>query len=118
MRAPKLIGDHPKANLTIAPSSDREIAGYEQRLMRWGCAECMFFEEKVFKTGLAHDELDAYMICRFLGEPVDLIGEATDCPKVCKPQPQITDPPKSSTPQPRRNKTRLGRGKLRCVHGT
>jgi hypothetical protein len=35
---------------------------------------------------LPHEELDAYIICRFAGELVDLIGEVTACPKNCRPK--------------------------------
>ena len=60
--------------------------GYEQRLIRWGCSRCRYFEKRVFSTGLRSKELDAYMICRFDREPVDLIAEADACPKNCKPE--------------------------------
>jgi hypothetical protein len=55
--------------------------GYERRLIQWGCTKCQFFEKRVFRSGLPSEELDAYMICRFAGEVVDLIGEACACPK-------------------------------------
>ncbi len=55
--------------------------GYEQRLIRWGCAECDCFEKRVFGSGVRSEELDAYIICRFAGEPIDLIREASACPK-------------------------------------
>jgi hypothetical protein len=55
--------------------------GYEQRLTRWGCAECNCFEKRVFSSGVRSEELDAYIICRFAGEPIDLIREASACPK-------------------------------------
>jgi len=55
--------------------------GYERRLIQWGCTKCQFFEKRVFRSGLPSEELDAYMICRFAGEVVDLSGEASACPK-------------------------------------
>jgi hypothetical protein len=62
-------------------SGQKTFDGYEQRLTRWGCASCRYFEKRVFQSGLRSAELDAYMVCRFALEPVDLIGEATACPK-------------------------------------
>jgi hypothetical protein len=104
MRASKPI-ENQHRGIGVVSSREEVFAGYEQRLTRWGCHECVFFEEKVFKSGLAHEELDAYMICRFSGGPVDLIGEATSCPKDCPPLPS-------------KNKSKSGRAKLHCVRRT
>jgi hypothetical protein len=85
MRTSQLIRDRNKGSLGVA--SQQEIFdGYEHRLIRWGCLKCNFFEKRVFSSGPISEELDAYIICRFAGEPVDLIGEATACPKDCRPQ--------------------------------
>jgi hypothetical protein len=63
-------------------SSCRESSrNYEQRLTEWGCTGCGFFEERIFKTRQSSAEQDGYAICRFAGEPVDLIWEATACLK-------------------------------------
>ncbi len=56
-------------------------ANYEQRLIEWGCSDCGFFEERSFRTRSSSAEHDAYAVCRFTGEPVDLIWEATACLK-------------------------------------
>ena len=80
--------------------------GYEQRLNRWGCAECESFEKRVFSSGVRSEELDAYIICRFAGEPIDLIREASACPKDCGGQ-LDTSRSKSGA-----------RARLRCVHKT
>lgn len=61
------------------------VDSYDQVLMQWGCAKCGFFEERVFKNELLPGEPDAYAVCRFTGEPVDLIWEATECPKHDEP---------------------------------
>ncbi len=60
--------------------------GYEQRLIQWGCFNCRFFEKRVFSSGVTSEELDAYIICRFAGEPLDLIAQGTSCPKNSKCQ--------------------------------
>jgi hypothetical protein len=62
------------------------VEGYEQRLIQWGCSKCGFFEKRVFRSGLPSEELDAYIICRFAGDLVDLIGKVTACPKNCRPK--------------------------------
>jgi hypothetical protein len=104
MRTSQLIGDQHKGFLGV--SSEQEIFdGYEQRLTRWGCPKCNFYEKRVFSSRAISKELDAYMICRFAAEPVDLIGEATACPKDCKPQ-------------LRKGKGKSGRGRLHYVHRT
>jgi hypothetical protein len=59
--------------------------GYEERLIRWGCSKCKFLEKRFFTSGLPSEELDAYIICRFAGELVDLLGEGTGCPKNSRP---------------------------------
>ena len=102
MRAPKLIGDQYRGSVTVL--SEHEIfEGYEQRLARWGCAACTFFEKRVFSIGVTSEELDAYVICRFGGALVDLIGEAIACPK-------------DRRPQLHRDKNNSRRARLRCVH--
>lgn len=80
MRATRLVGElHGRS---LGTSLGQEFFdGYEQRLIQWGCSKCRFFEKRVFRSGLPSEELDAYMICRFAEEVVDLIGEATACPK-------------------------------------
>jgi hypothetical protein len=85
-----------------ALSEPERFDGYEQRLIRWGCAECSFFEKRVFRSRGTSEELDAYIICRFAGEPIDLIWEATACPKDCSPQLQ-------------ENKSKSGQGGPHCV---
>ncbi len=102
MRAPKLIDGQRGGSLFVSSQRDC-FEGYEPRLLRWGCAECKFYEKRVFGTGPNSDELDAYIICRFSEEPVDLIGEATACPKA--PRPQLVE-----------NKNQSGRPRLHCVH--
>ncbi|MGO9122999.1 MAG: hypothetical protein ACLQPD_35930 [Desulfomonilaceae bacterium] len=79
--------------------------GYEQRLIRWGCAECKSFEKRVFNSGVRSEELDAYIICRFAGEPIDLIREAFACPKGCGGQLDTST-------------SRSGPRRLHCVHKT
>jgi hypothetical protein len=54
---------------------------YEHRLTEWGCSGCRFFEARSFRTRPSSAEQDAYAVCRFAGEPVDLIWEATACLK-------------------------------------
>jgi hypothetical protein len=80
MGALELVGQRNIRSLGKS-SGQETFDGYEQRLARWGCANCRNFEKRVFKGGLRSAELDAYMVCRFAQEPVDLIGEATACPK-------------------------------------
>ena len=80
MRATELFGE-PQGRSPGMPLGQEFFDGYEQRLSQWGCSKCRFFEKRVFGSGLPSEELDAYMICRFAGEVVDLIGEATACPK-------------------------------------
>ena len=101
MRASKLIKDPWRESLG-AYSEPEYLDGYEQRLIRWGCTECNFFEKRVFSSGVTCEELDAYIICRFAGEPIDLIWEAFTCPKDCRPE------------LPNNNKS--GGGRLHCVH--
>jgi hypothetical protein len=62
-------------------SHRRHNRNYEQRLTEWGCSGCGFFEERFFSTRPSSAEQDAYAICRFAEEPVDLIWEATACLK-------------------------------------
>ncbi len=85
MGAVGLIEDLRKRRLGKSLEQDA-FDGYEQRLIRWGCSRCRYFEKRVFSTGLHSEELDAYMICRFDREPVDLIGEADVCPRNCRPE--------------------------------
>ena len=101
MRAPKLINDRHSGSLPVFAQQER-LEGYEQRLIRWGCPECKFFEKRVFGTGPNSDELDAYIICRFSEDPVDLIGEVTSCPKAGRIR---------STG----NQSKSGRPRLHCV---
>ena len=103
MRASKLMKDPWREGLG-AYSEPEYFDGYEQRLMRWGCAKCSFFEKRVFGSGVTSEELDAYIICRFAGEPIDLIWEAFTCPKDCRPELPNND--------------KSGRGRLHCVHRT
>ncbi len=72
-----------KPRVESAGISSREgpNGGYEQRLIKWGCSGCEYFEERVFRSRRSFREPDAYAICRFTGEPVDLIWEATACLK-------------------------------------
>ena len=85
MRASKLIGDLRRGSLCI-PSEHEYFDGYEQRLTRWRCEECKFFEKKVLSGGvMSFDELDAYIVCWFTGKMVDLVGRVTVCPKGCRP---------------------------------
>ncbi len=82
MGALGLVGERQRRGLG-KPLRQETFDGYEQRLIRWGCARCRYFEKRVFNSGLRSAELDAYMVCRFAQEPVDLIGEAIACPKNC-----------------------------------
>ncbi len=84
MRTTELTGNLRQGTQGVATAYEY-FGGYEQRLIQWGCFNCRFFEKRVFSSGVIHEELDAYVICRFAGEPIDLIGEATTCPKDCKP---------------------------------
>ncbi len=102
MRASKLMRDLRRQSFGVSSEPDC-FDGYEQRLTRWGCEKCKFFEKRVFSTGSASDELDAYIICRFAGEPIDLIAEATACPKDCG---------RKSL----ENRIQSGLGRLHCVH--
>ncbi len=103
MRATKLISEVQERRLGV--SLRQEIFdGYEQRLIQWGCPMCRFFEKRLFKSGLPSDEeLDAYIICRFDGELVDLLGKVTACPK-------------NSRPELPKNKSISGGRRLHCVH--
>ena len=80
MRAAELMLK-PRVEGAGKASRRRYNSNYEQRLTEWGCSGCGFFEERSFKTRLSSAEQDAYAICRFAGEPVDLIWEATACLK-------------------------------------
>jgi hypothetical protein len=80
MRAIKLIRGLKKGSLGASLEQDY-FDGYEQRLTRWGCSNCESFEKRLFKSGLPSEELDAYIICRFAGGLIDLLGEVTVCPK-------------------------------------
>lgn len=85
MRANEL-GMEPQGASVDVSLGRESVEGYEQRLIQWGCSKCGFFEKRVFRSGLPHEELDAYIVCRFAGELVDLIGEVTACPKNCRPK--------------------------------
>jgi hypothetical protein len=84
MRAAKLIRGLKRGSLGASSEQDW-FNGYEQKLTRWGCSNCESFEKRHFKSGLSSEELDAYMICRFGGGLIDLLGEVTVCPKNCRP---------------------------------
>ncbi len=84
MRATKLIRELQGRSLGLSLGLE-SFDGYEERLIRWGCSRCEFFEKRLFKTGLPSEELDAYVICRFAGDLVDLLGEVTVCPRNCRP---------------------------------
>jgi len=84
MRA-KELGMEPQGGSVDVSWGQESVEGYEQRLIQWGCSKCGFFEKGVFKSGFPHEELDAYIICRFAGELVDLIGKVAACPKNCRP---------------------------------
>lgn len=100
MGAMKLIEKQQRAN-SGARLGQTSLDGYEQRLIQWDCSSCRFFEKRVFRSGFPSEELDAYIICRFAGGVVDLIGEATACPKTCEAE-LI------------KNKIKTGRGRVRC----
>ena len=85
MRA-KGLGMEPQRGSVDVSLRQESVEGYEQRLIQWGCSKCGFFENRVFRSGLPPQELDAYIICRFAGELVDLIGNVTACPKNCRPK--------------------------------
>jgi len=75
-------------------SPDKPNGDYKKRLTEWGCSGCKFFEARSFRTQPSSAEQDAYAICRFAGEPVDLIWEARACLKEaegdrCKDQSQV-----------------------------
>lgn len=101
MRAMKLISELRERSLGVSLEQE-SFDGYEQRLNRWGCNKCDFFEKRIFKSGMPSEELDAYMICRFNGDLVDLLGEMTICPKNCRSE-------------LRKNKNISGRRRLYCV---
>ncbi len=71
----------PRVEKARKCSREGPNGNYEQRLTEWGCPDCGFFEERSFRTRRSSAEQDAYAICRFTGEPVDLIWEATACLK-------------------------------------
>lgn len=81
MRATKLIGELQAKTPDVSLRKEL-FDGYEQRLIQWGCSKCGSFEKRIFRTGLPFEELDAYFICRFAGELIDLIGEGAVCPKM------------------------------------
>jgi hypothetical protein len=85
MSATEVIGKSQGRSLDKS-LGQQPFDGYEQRLIQWGCSNCRFFEKRVFTIGHS-EELDAYIICRFGGDLVDLIGEATTCPKNCDLEP-------------------------------
>jgi hypothetical protein len=80
MGGAKLVGEMQQENPNVS-LREEFFDGYEQRMTRWGCYKCGSFEKRIFRTGLPFEELDAYFVCRFAGELVDLIGERTVCPK-------------------------------------
>ena len=102
MRATKLTGELQERRFG-ASLSQEIFDGYEQRLIQWGCPMCRFFEKRLFKSGLPSEELDAYIICRFAGDLVDLLGEVTACPK--NRRPELTE-----------NKNISGGRRLHCVY--
>jgi hypothetical protein len=81
MGATKLIGELQVKTPDVSLKQEY-FGGYEQRLIQWGCSKCGSFEKRIFKTGLAFEELDAYFVCRFAGELVDLLGEEVVCPRM------------------------------------
>ncbi len=81
MGSARLVGEIQQESPDVSVREEF-FDGYEQRMIRWGCRQCGSFEKRVFRTGLPFEELDAYFICRFAGELVDLIGERTVCPKM------------------------------------
>ena len=101
MRATKLISELRGRSLGMSLEQE-SFDGYEQRLNRWECTKCDFFEKRTFNSGLPSEDLDAYMICRFDGDLVDLLGEVTICPKNC-------------SSELRKNKNISGRRRLYCV---
>ena len=102
MKATELIEEAQGRNLGV-PLGQGSVGRYEQRLMQWGCSKCNFFEKRIFRSGLPSKELDAYFICRFAGDLVDLIGEAIACPRIAR-QDYI------------RNSRKGGRGRPHCRH--
>jgi len=102
MGATELIAEVQGRNLGV-PLGQGSVGGYERRLIQWGCSRCNFFEKRIFRSGLPSKGLDAYYICRFAGELVDLIGEATACPKNC-------------APGLHENSRKDGRGRPHCRH--
>jgi len=80
MRAAELILE-PRLKSVGRSSRRRPNSSYEQRLNQWGCFNCEFFEQRTFKSPTSSGETDSYAICRRAGEPIDLIWEATACPK-------------------------------------
>jgi len=80
MRDGELILKRRRESADIS-SYRQSSRNYEQRLTEWGCSGCRFFEARSFRTRRSSAEQDAYAICRFAGEPVDLIWEATACLK-------------------------------------
>ncbi len=103
MKALKLIEGLRRESLEVS-LREEFFEGHEQRFSRWGCAKCGSFEKRLFKTGLSFEELDAYFICRFTGEPIDLLGERAVCPKAPDRQLAVS---KSESDR---------RGRLHCVH--
>jgi hypothetical protein len=101
MRTTELIRG-PQAEKVGLSLEQAPLESYEQRLIRWGCFDCGFYEKRVFRTGVISEELDAYIICRFADDPIDLIGEVAACPK-------------GSRPQMPKNKSKSRWGKLHCV---
>jgi hypothetical protein len=87
MRPTGLIGKLQGKSFEVSFEQEQLFEGYEQKLIRWGCSKCGFYEKRTFKSGLASELLDAYIICRFRREPIDLIGEARSCPKETAPAP-------------------------------
>jgi hypothetical protein len=71
----------PRVERVRKSSREGPNGNYERKLIEWGCSDCGFFEERSFRTRLSSAEQDAYAICRFTGEPVDLIWEARACLK-------------------------------------
>ncbi len=101
MGASRLIKNRQAGSCRVY-SEPEHFDGYEQRLIRWRCAECEFFEKRVFSSRVTSEELDAYIICRFAGEQIDLIWEAFACPRDCRRQED-------------KNKREYGRTRLHCV---
>lgn len=82
---PSALIRKPRVESAGISSRGRPNGGYEQRLIEWGCSGCDYFEQRVFRSRRPFGEPDAYAICRFTGEPVDLIWEATACLKNAEP---------------------------------